>query len=234
MSFDLSLIQQFIQNLDVQSASAIASLSAFFFDISTYFADKQARNEQATIDDYLESLRRRDHNELVELIRDNREAFQKLFEGARTEILDAIGSLKENIERLRSELTDLDVDLSKLELSLTGWSANSGIYMHGRQSTRLNASLTIVNRNRTNLTLTGVSGTMLHESNEVGVRNSEGRQLIHGNGASESVKLTTAGPCNWAQEDPITVNELQLTFDQVSSPICFKYEGSVFRPTANA
>ena len=230
MMFDPTLIVQLLQSGGVQGGAALASLSGFFLNVHTYFAEKRKHKEEATIDDYLEWLRRQNHTELVDLIRGNREAFETLFASLQTSILDAIDGLNESLERLRRELTDLDVNPSKIEISLDGWTADSGMFMPGkRQSTKLNTSLTIVNRNRTNLTLTEVSGTVHHLSNEIDVKDSGGKQAIGGDGASVTVTLITTQKRDWEQEDQITADELQLKFDQIGEPLCYKFDGAVFR-----
>lgn len=232
MSFVPTLIEHLLNYPALTDPASLASLFSFAEGVMMYFTEKRNQEEQATIDDYLEWLRREDHAELVSLLNENRESFEKLFANLQTSIFGAIDSVNDNVNRLRSELTDSSIDPLKIELKLSGWAEVSGMFTGDRkQVTKLRASLTIVNCNRSALTLKNATGTITHQSKDVQVHSNGSKLTVNGGGGSADVVLTTATKCDWARADEISERELTLSFDQVKEPLCFMHDGTGFQPS---
>ena len=237
MTFEL--LQQLIQNLDVQNASGYASLASFFFGIQNYFAEKKAKNEQATLDDYLERLRRQDHQQLVDLIYDNRQKFELLFSCLQSSVVDAITQLDANMERRHKEISEYEIDPHKISIKTEerGWHAEMSVRIDGGwQECKLRNFVTIVNRNHSKLTVRRVTGVFIHddtESNtqqELKVQTESGPTTIDGQGASERITLFSVGKVRWRKGEVYTNKTLALDLDQTDEPLIFRSSGTEFEP----
>jgi hypothetical protein len=232
MNFDPSLILECLQSVGPQSALAITSFTSFFLDVRTFFNEKAIANESATVDDYLEWLRRKNHAELVELIGANRELFEHAFSGLQKGILAEFDKLNAKIDQIHNDLTDMNVDPEKIKITpITGWLEESVITINGSpQLTCLCATFALVNQNRTKLTLRNVAGTLVKGLVEFPIKCRIEMIPIAGEGASAAVPLITKKKLMYQKGEKVILNGISLKFDQCEQPLSYQLIDGRFLP----
>lgn len=231
MTFEPSLILEYLNSAGPESASAIATFTSFFLDVGAYFAEKNRAQETATIEDYLERLRRQEHAQLADLIRDNRGAFAKLFSELQQSLLAEFGGLHDKIDQLRDDLTDMAVDPARIKMSLdNAWEAEAFVIDGSPQSAVVRAKLTVVNQNRTELTLRNISGWLTRGVDKFSVECRDKAVTISGGGASATVVLLTKAKITHRRGDAYALPRITLKCDQCDRAIDFELLGDNYIP----
>ncbi|MFM8478955.1 MAG: hypothetical protein ACKOEO_24475 [Planctomycetaceae bacterium] len=229
MSFDPALILLLLNHPNVTAASSLVSFISFVQGIDSFFEESRRHEAQGTIDEYLEWLRRREHFELVSLLHENRETFERVFRNV-DNTYHAIKRVDQKIENLTKELTELKVDPSKIDLQISGksWSPEFSISIgHERQSTRLIFPLTIINRNLSELTVTSVSGWVSHGNDLISLKSRDEKTVVKGNGSSCDIMLITARQCSWQQGDDVSIDCMTLRIVQVNKELKYTSSGGL-------
>jgi hypothetical protein len=232
MSFDPSLLLEYFQSAGPQTAAGIATFASFFMDARAFFFEKAQAEETATIDEYLEWLRRKNHTELVDLIVENRDVFERSFELLRQGLLVEFDRLYAKVDQMHHDLTDLEVDPNRIDIKdLSGWMEESLIMISGSANpTALCAKFILVNRNRTALTLRSAVGVLRHHSGIFPVKCRQEKLQISGDGASTEFSLITRGKVLYQKGDNLTLEEVALTFDQATTPVTYQLSDGKYVP----
>jgi hypothetical protein len=235
MNFDPSLILEYLQGAGPQTATAIATFTSFLMDARAFFTESEQAQKAATIDEYLEWLRRQHHYELVDLILANREVFEGSFVLLREGLLVEFDRLYAKVDQMHHDLTDLDVDPNRIDIKdLSGWMEDSIITISGSAiSTALRANFILVNRNRSALTLRSAVGVLTHHSGTLPVKCRQEKLHISGNGASIEFSLITRGKVIYQKGDSLILEEVSLTFDQATTPVTYQLRDGKYLPKSS-
>ncbi|MFN6398857.1 MAG: hypothetical protein ACK449_03080 [Planctomycetota bacterium] len=236
MNFDPSLILQYLQGAGPQTATAIATFTSFLMDARTFFTESAQAQKSATIDEYLEWLRRQNHNELVDLIVAHREVFEGSFGLLREGLLVEFDRLYAKVDQMHHDLTDLDVDPNRIDIrDMSGWMEESQIMIKGATNpTALRAKFILVNRNRTALTLRNAVGFLAHHTGKFPVKCRQEKLDISGGGASTEFSLITRGKIMYQKGDHLMLEEVSLTFDQATTAITYQLSDGKYLPKSSA
>ena len=236
MNFDPSLILEYLQGAGPQTATAIATFTSFLLDARAFFTESAQAQKAATIDEYLEWLRRQNHNELVDLIFANREVFEGSFGLLREGLLVEFDRLYAKVDQMHHDLTDLHVDPNRIDIKdMSGWMEESLIMISGSANpTALCAKFILVNRNRTALTLRSAVGVLAHHSGIFPVKCRQEKLHISGDGASTEFSLITRGKVMYQKGDNLTLEEVALTFDQATTPVTYQLSDGKYLPKSSA
>lgn len=232
MNFDPSLILEYLQSAGPQTATAIATFTSFLMDARAFFFESDQAEKAATIDEYLEWLRRKNHNELVDLIVENRAVFERSFELLRQGLLVEFDRLYAKVDQMHHDLTDLAVDPSRIEIKpTTGWMEESVIMIKGSPNpTALFAKFILVNRNRTALTLRSVAGVLPHHTGQFPIKCRLEKITVSGDGASTEFSLITRAKVLYRRGAEVNLDEISLTFDQCQSQLVYQRSDGGYLP----
>jgi hypothetical protein len=235
MSFDPSFLLEYFQSAGPQTANAIATFTSFLMDARAFFTESAKAEKAATIDEYLEWLRRKNHTDLVDLIVENREVFERSFELLRQGLLVEFDRLYAKVDQMHYDLTDLAVDPSRIDIKpTTDWMEDSVMMIkRSPNPTALCAKFILVNRNRTALTLRGVAGVLTHHTGQFSIKCRLEKITISGDGASTEFSLISKERILYGKGDNVNLDEISLNFDQCQSPLVYQLSNGRFLPKSS-
>lgn len=233
IDFDPYQLAEFLRDIDLATGSGLASLFSFFGQVQQWRTACREQGQAYDLDAYLEWLRREDHKQLENLILDNRGAFQTLFERMESKIVAAIEDLNASQLARHKELMNLGVDAAKLILAYRNFTATAYQNTPSWQEAQIAGSVTLVNRNRTRLTVRSGSVWIKHERGEYAAILSGGANTTaEGEGGSMILNFKTRRPVPWKQGEYYEPVRLEIQVDQSpDNPLTFLWSDGRFVPT---
>jgi hypothetical protein len=223
------VLQPFFSNLDIATASSVASISSFGKQIQEWIVSRKDKGESQNIEDYLEWLRRHDHQQLVEQLEANMASFQKFFDQLNRSLAQELAKLDANAQARHDAEFSLDIDLRKVDVKLVGFSSSIFQQKPLWVTVPVEGRVTIVNRNRSVLTPSKGFMGLNHDRGEYRLTlSSMSQNEIPRGGASRTLCFNSAGPIDWNQDVECVPTYLEMHFDQLSRPQTYSYCNGLF------
>lgn len=220
-NLDLAAIQECFANMDISTVGALASLAK---DILEWKKIRRENSQSDTIDEYKEWLRRKEHQQLLEVIEGNWIAFESFYTSLNQSLVSELHQLDANAQARHEAATNLAIDPSKLEAKLNGFS--STIYQRVPAWGRfpVEGRVTIINRNRSLFTIKSGYVDMKHERGEyrMNLSLSESGELP-GEGGSKTLLFKSSGQIEWITNADCVLVCMRLNADQCDEPLIFRF-----------
>ena len=221
-NLDFGAIQDCFASMDISTVGGLASLAK---EILEWKQIRRENSQSDTIEEYKEWLRRKEHQQLLDLIEDNRIAFEHFYASLNQSLVSEVRQLDVNAQARHEAATNLEIDRSKLAVKLIGFSSSNYQKKPVWVKSSVEGRVTIVNRNRSLLTIKSGFLEMKHERGEYRMNLSLPESCeLRGEGGSKTLLFKSAAPIEWTTNADCVLVCMELHADHCDEPLIFRFQ----------
>ena len=232
-SIDPSVLSEFFANLDLSKSSALASFFSFFQGIQSWRATQRKDQKSDDLDAYIDWVRRQEHQQVVDIIEHNREAFSELFRQMESSVVAAIETLNRDQERRHQEVISPQINVSQIKIKeRTPFRADIHQQTPQWQTCEIHGFFDIVNQSQSSVTIKNAHMSLSHGESVVKAKLKmiQSNTNIEKSGGNGILNFVSLGPVRWKQGEVYEPIEMTLEVIQLDNPITFRFVDGKFQP----
>lgn len=216
----MEFLQLLLQNVNEVGgfASAFSVMQSYLF----WKKDQKENVEARDLMEWIDGMQRHEHQQIIELIRGNAEAFIEFANSFESELLSSIERLNSENQRRHEEAMSSELDPHLIEVRVTSQFTAEAIFQQepSWQNQRLEGTLIMINRTRSRLNLKSGFVELQHGSNIYrALLTPQSLCAIETSGDAASLRFRTRLPVAWRRGEVYEIRRVCLEVAQSPEPL---------------